>query len=165
MESTTVEVNGGNAEVARDEPNLENVETPTNETTSNESPDGNNTNTLTSVKMEESQPTEVNGDVKTIKKKMTPGAKRKLRKIKANSPGNSDIDAKPHTRGQKRKISEPDDLSSEDSAEFNGFDTKVTENVEPGSHVLQKLIGESKIFFRSASLCFLHALLDYESNG
>ncbi|XP_043283732.1 uncharacterized protein [Venturia canescens] len=143
MESTTVEVNGGNAEVARDEPNLENVETPMNETTNNDSLDGNNTNTLTSIKMEET-PTEVNGDVKTTKKKLTPGAKRKLRKIKANSTGNSDTDVKPHTRGQKRKVSEPDDLSSEDSAEFNGFDTKVLDSTEPGSHVLQKLIAEAE---------------------
>ncbi|KOC60343.1 F-box/LRR-repeat protein 7 [Habropoda laboriosa] len=48
-------------------------------------------------------------------------------------------------KGRKRKLSEPDDLSSEESMEFNGFDTQGDNEMEPGSHVLKKLIAEAEV--------------------
>lgn len=131
-------MNGGNAEVARDEPNLETRNDETMPESQRETIDDDTTSNV--VKMEEGS--EVNGDVKSPKKKGTPVFRRKLRKFKVNSTSNAETDAKPHTRGQKRKVSEPDDVSSEDSTEFNGFDTQVMETVETGTQVLQKLIGE-----------------------
>ena len=135
-------MNGGNAEVAREESNLENVvEMP-------ELKDDIIDNTTTLAKTEESS--EVNGDIKSPKKKGTPVFRRKLRKFKANSTSDADTDAKPLTRGQKRKPSDPDEISSEDSAEFNGFDSQVIGNTTTGTQVLQKLIGNISI---AVTLC------------
>ncbi|XP_012278875.1 uncharacterized protein LOC105698850 isoform X2 [Orussus abietinus] len=127
------DVNGGNAEVARDDPNLENVGVPDSQ---EESLDASSE----SPKMDEQ---EVNGDLKGTIKKGSPGVRRKLRKFKANSTSTIESD-KPKTRGRKRKLSEPDDASSEGSAEFNGFDAQGTEDLEPGNHVLKKLIAEAE---------------------
>lgn len=89
---------------------------------------------------------EINGELRGSPRKRGPGTsvpRKKLRKFKANSTGGMEIDAAetPGTRGRKRKLSEHEDGSSEDS-EFNGFDSQGLE-LQPGSHVLNKLIGKT----------------------
>ncbi|XP_072756087.1 uncharacterized protein [Anoplolepis gracilipes] len=131
-------VNGGNAEVTREDSNLE-------------SGDGG----VTTVPMEESfsdktsaanaDTQEVNGDLKgSSKKHGAPFPRRKMKKLKTNSTSTIESDAMGplETRGRKRKFSELED-SSEDS-EFNGFDSKGLE-LQPGSHVLRKLIAEAEL--------------------
>lgn len=131
-------MNGGNAEAPREDSNLENSDAivltaETRDSLSNKTQstaDGN------------AEAQEVNGDVKGSSKK--PGAvslRRKMRKSKANSTSTVESDGT-ETLGvgsRKRKHSEFDDASSEDS-EFNGFDSQVLE-LQPGSLVLKKLIG------------------------
>ncbi|XP_070166906.1 titin homolog [Polyergus mexicanus] len=134
-------VNGGNAEVSREDSNLE-------------SGDGGDT----TMPMEDSPSSkavaddadnnaqEVNGDLKgSPKKHGSPFPRRKMKKFKANSTSTIESDATEPlaTRGRKRKFSELEDVSSEDS-EFNGFDSKGLE-LQPGSHVLKKLIAEAEM--------------------
>ncbi|XP_015587032.1 uncharacterized protein LOC107263886 isoform X2 [Cephus cinctus] len=129
------DVNGGNVEVAREDPNLDILDTPglQEEVVSQKSDSG---------KMDEQ---EINGDVKiAIKRETTPSARRKLRKFKANSTSTMETDSKPQTRGYKRKLSDPDENSSEESTEFNGFDSQGIEHTDTGSHVLKKLIAEAE---------------------
>lgn len=87
---------------------------------------------------------EVNGEVRVSSRKYTaPLPRRRMKKFKANSTGAVEGDAPataPGTRGRKRKLSEYEDASSEESEEFNGFDSQGLE-LQPGSHVLKKLIG------------------------
>ncbi|XP_071564177.1 uncharacterized protein [Temnothorax nylanderi] len=90
---------------------------------------------------------EVNGELRgTPRKHGTSLPRRRLRKFKANSTGTMEIDTAeaPGTRGRKRKLSEYEDGSSEGSEEFNGFDAQGLE-LQPGSHVLNKLIAEAEI--------------------
>lgn len=129
-------LNGGNAEVSREDSNLES---------------GDGGVTAVTVPMEDSSSKtaagnadaqEVNGDLKgSSKKHGAPFPRRKMKKLKANSTSTTESDATESlgTRGRKRKFSELEDDSSEDS-EFNGFDSKGIE-LQPGSHVLKKLIG------------------------
>lgn len=128
-------LNGGNAEVSREDSNLESGDggvIPPMEDSSSKTAAGGNADSQ-----------EVNGDLKGSGKKH--GAafpRRKMRKLKANSTSTTESSDAPEplgTRGRKRKFSELDDGSSEDS-EFNGFDSKGIE-LQPGSHVLKKLIG------------------------
>ena len=126
-------VNGGNADEARENPNLETPSMPDLQETQMK--------VETAVKMEGQ---EVNGDIKgPSKKSTTPGVRRKLRKFKANST--STIESDSSTKGRKRKLSEPDDVSSEESTEFNGFDVQGANDLEPGSDVLKKLIAEAEV--------------------
>lgn len=127
-------LNGGNAEVSREDSNLESgdggvtaVTVPMEDTLSNKTTAGN------------ADTQEVNGDLKSSPKKHGPPfPRRRMKKLKANSI-ESDATEPLGTRGRKRKFSELEDGSSEDS-EFNGFDSKGVE-LQPGSHVLKKLIG------------------------
>ncbi|XP_046625794.1 uncharacterized protein LOC124307777 isoform X3 [Neodiprion virginianus] len=125
------DVNGGNAEVV---PNLEKVAN----SKANES-----TELGDAIDISKEEDAEVNGDLKITPKKGTLG-KRKMRKSKANSTSIIESGSKPKTRGRKRKLSERENVSSEESTEFNGFDVQGAENEEPGSHVLKKLIAEAE---------------------
>ncbi|XP_076474475.1 uncharacterized protein LOC117158613 isoform X6 [Bombus vancouverensis nearcticus] len=99
-----INVNGGNADGAREDPNLEAGSVPNLQETQVK---------VDTPKMDEQ---DVNGDIR-------------------NSP----------KKGRKRKLSEPDDLSSEESMEFNGFDIQGDNEVELASRVLKKLIVEAEI--------------------
>lgn len=122
-------VNGGNADEVRENSNLEMTEMPEYEQMQ--------IKVEPTIKMECQ---EVNGDIKSSSKKSPPPVvRRKLRKFKANST--STIESDTSTKGRKRKLSEPDDVSSEESMEFNGFDVQGDNEMETGSHVLRKLIG------------------------
>ncbi|OAD62339.1 F-box/LRR-repeat protein 7 [Eufriesea mexicana] len=48
-------------------------------------------------------------------------------------------------KGRKRKLSELDDVSSEESMGFNGFDLQGANEIEPARHVLKKLIAEAEV--------------------
>lgn len=139
MDVVAGDINGGNAEVARDDSGPIVIEAPVpelSETVENQE------NTGEEVKMDEQ---EVNGDVKSVsnKKSVTPIARRKLRKSKANSTTNIEIDQEPKVKGQKRKLSEPDAINSDESIDFNGFD--ITRNInEQSVEILQKLIVEAE---------------------
>lgn len=130
-------LNGGNAEISREDSNLESgdggVTVPMEDSSSKTTAGGN------------ADPQEVNGDLKGSAKKHAPFPRRKMKKLKANSTSTAESDAPEPlgTRGRKRKFSELDDGSSEDS-EFNGFDSKGIE-LQPGSHVLKKLIAEAEM--------------------
>ncbi|EFN74524.1 F-box/LRR-repeat protein 7 [Camponotus floridanus] len=130
-------LNGGNAEISREDSNLESgdggVTVPMEDSSSKTAAGGN------------ADPQEVNGDLKGSAKKHAPFPRRKMKKLKANSTSTAESDAPEPlgTRGRKRKFSELDDGSSEDS-EFNGFDSKGIE-LQPGSHVLKKLIAEAEM--------------------
>lgn len=141
-------VNGGNAAVSREVPNLESGDgggasdgaavVPMAETQ-----DSSDKVQLTAGGNAEAQ--EINGELRGSPRKRGSGTslpRRRMRKFKANSTGAMEIDAAeaPGTRGRKRKLSEYEDASSEDS-EFNGFDSQGLE-LQPGSHVLNKLIGK-----------------------
>ncbi|KAG7197587.1 hypothetical protein KM043_006053 [Ampulex compressa] len=129
-------VNGGNADVARENPNLELVAMPDLQEVEEKA-------ASTTEKMDGQ---EVNGDLKGLgKNSPTPPVRRKLRKFKANSTSTIETDAVLGQRGRKRKLSEPDDMSSEESMEFNGFDVQGANELEPGSHVLKKLIAEAEV--------------------
>ncbi|XP_076752991.1 uncharacterized protein LOC143424661 isoform X2 [Xylocopa sonorina] len=100
-----VNVNGGNADEARENPNLEAGSMPDLQETQ--------VKAEAAAKMDGQ---EVNGDIKGSLKK-----------------------------GRKRKLSDPDGLTSEESMEFNGFDIQADSELEPGSHVLKKLIAEAEV--------------------
>lgn len=140
-------MNGGNAEVAREDSNLETVCAMDSQEELSQPTDAINVREdvlglAKGIKMDDQ---EVNGDLKGSRKKGdTPMVRRKLRKFKANSTSTIESDVKPEIRERKRKLSEPDALSSEESTEFNGFDAQGSENLEPGSHVLKKLIAEAE---------------------
>jgi len=146
-------VNGGNAAIPREDPNLES-------SGGGGSDGGADGDDATVVPMTETRDSsdkvqlttgggnadaqEVNGELRGSPRKYSaPLPRRRMRKFKANSTGTMEIDAAetPGTRQRKRKLSaEYDDASSEDSEEFNGFDSQGLE-LQPGSHVLKKLIG------------------------
>lgn len=141
-------MNGGNAEAPRDDSNLENSDATVLTAEAQNSPSG-KTQPTTGGNAEAQ---EVNGDVKGSSKK--PGAvslRRKMRKSKANSTSTVESDGAEtlSVGSRKRKHSELDDASSEDS-EFNGFDSQMPE-LQPGSLVLKKLIG---------SICYCSSLLN-----
>ncbi|CAK9801388.1 F-box/LRR-repeat protein 7 [Anthophora quadrimaculata] len=128
-------LNGGNADRARENPNLETGSMPDLQETQDK--------VETATKMDGQ---EVNGDMKgSSKKGMAPNARRKLCKFKVNSTSTIESDTILNTKGRKRKLPEPDDLSSEESMEFNGFDLQGDNEMEPGSHVLKKLIAEAEV--------------------
>ncbi|KAL0120166.1 hypothetical protein PUN28_008074 [Cardiocondyla obscurior] len=87
---------------------------------------------------------EINGELKGFPRKYGTSPRRRMRKFKANSMESDAADA-PGTRGRKRKFSDYEDASSEESEEFNGFDSQGLELQQPGSHVLNKLIAEAEI--------------------
>lgn len=134
-------VNGGNAEVSREDSNLESGDVgdttvPMEGSPSNKAAAGD----------ADSNAQEVNGDLKgSPKKHGSPFPRRKVKKLKTNSTSTMESDATEPlgTRGRKRKFSELEDGSSEDS-EFNGFDSKLES--QPGSHVLKKLIGNIRYY-------------------
>ncbi|KAK2588674.1 hypothetical protein KPH14_001573 [Odynerus spinipes] len=129
-------VNGGNAKVARNVSNLDGVSMPDLQESENK----------TSTATADMDGQEVNGDLKGVTKKTASTAvKTKLRKFKANSTSSIENDANLSTRGRKRKLSEPDDASSEESTEFNGFDSQGVNDLDTGSHVLKKLIAEAEV--------------------
>ena len=122
-------VNGGNADGAREEPNLDAASMPNVQ--------------ASQVKVESATQMDgqdVNGDIKSsLKKGMELNVKRKQFDADSNSIVESDTIL--NTKGCKRKLSELDDLNSEESMEFNGFDTRDYNEVEQASHILKKLIG------------------------
>lgn len=126
-----VNVNGGNADEARDNPNLEAGSMPDLQETQDK--------VETTIKADSQ---EVNGDVKgSPKKGMIPHIREKLCKFKANSTSTIESDTMLNIKGRKRKHSEPDDVSSEESMEFTGFDIQGANELQRGSYVLKKLIG------------------------
>ncbi|XP_076172948.1 uncharacterized protein LOC143149451 isoform X2 [Ptiloglossa arizonensis] len=127
-------VNGGNADEARENPNLETGSMPELQETQD--------NVETTTKMDGQ---EVNGDIKGSSKKSTTASSRKLHKFKANSTSIIESDTTLDIKGRKRKLSEIDDASSEESMEFNGFDIQGANELEPGRHVLRKLIAEAEM--------------------
>ncbi|XP_012256554.2 titin homolog [Athalia rosae] len=128
-----VDLNGGNAELM---PNLEKLSNPN--TIENDPLDIGD-----DMIGQDEEDSEVNGEVKNSGKKGTPG-KRKMRKSKANSTSTIESGTKPKTRGQKRKLSEREEVSSEESMEFNGFDVQSSGTEETSSHILKKLIAEAE---------------------
>lgn len=142
-------VNGGNAVGAHENPNLEVSNMPDLQETQ--------LKVETASKMDGQ---EVNGDIKgSLKKGTELDVRRKLRKFKANSTSTIESDTTLNTKGRKRKLSEPDDVSSEESMGFNGFDKQGENEIEPARHVLKKLIGIGVYFVISYSRCKLHWLL------
>nr|XP_050869526.1 uncharacterized protein LOC127072819 isoform X1 [Vespula vulgaris] len=137
-------VNGGNAKVARDVSNLNSVSMPDLQESENKTAVA-ETVADTATDMDGQ---EVNGDLKgSSKKTPSTAVKTKLRKFKANSTSSIENDVSLSTTrgGRKRKLSEPDDVSSEESTEFNGFDLQGIDEFDTGSHVLKKLIAEAGI--------------------
>ncbi|KAF7413671.1 hypothetical protein HZH68_002160 [Vespula germanica] len=137
-------MNGGNAKVARDVSNLNSVSMPDLQESENKTVVAENVADI-ATNMDGQ---EVNGDLKGSSKK-TPSTtvKTKLRKFKANSTNSieNDISLSITRGGHKRKLSEPDDTSSEESSEFNGFDLQGIDEFDTGSHALKKLIAEAEI--------------------
>ncbi|XP_012149147.1 uncharacterized protein LOC100881143 isoform X2 [Megachile rotundata] len=138
-----VNVNGGNANEARADPNLE----------AESMPDLHEMQ----IKIEptikvESQ--EVNGDIMgSARKGMIPHIREELSKFKADSTSTTESDDTIfNTKGRKRKHSDTDDVSSEESVEFNGFDIQGTNELQPGSHILKKLIGIAEAEVAEAQL-------------
>lgn len=143
-------VNGGNADEARENPNLEADSMPDLQEAQDK--------VETATKMDGQ---EVNGDIKGSSKKGTAllNVRRKLRKFKAMSTSTIESDTTLNTKGRKRKVSEPDDLSSEESMGFNGFDVQGGNETEPGSHVLKKLIGIGDYCYARFNGCKLRVLV------
>ncbi|XP_054015202.1 uncharacterized protein LOC128896072 isoform X1 [Hylaeus anthracinus] len=125
-------VNGGNADEARENPNLETGSMPELQETQD--------NVETTAKIDGQ---EVNGDIKGSSKK-SPIVRRKMRKFKANSTSTIESDTPLDTKGRKRKLSEPDDASSDESMEVYGFDVQEAKNVQLRIHILRKLIAEAE---------------------
>lgn len=144
-------VNGGNAEVSREDSNL-------NESIGGSSGDSvvlPGDTPVTPVETQHSagkaSPTEagsadtqeVNGDFKSSFKKRptTPSSRKKQLKFKANSASTFESDAEmTETRVNKRKFTDLDEASSDDSLGFSGFDLQVLSEMR-GSSILKKLIG------------------------
>ncbi|XP_011635618.1 uncharacterized protein LOC105426197 isoform X1 [Pogonomyrmex barbatus] len=151
-------VNGGNAAVPREDPNLESSgggDGGGDGSGSSAAPGIDTTVSIVTVLDTSDKTTiggngdtqEINGELKgSPRKHSTPFPRRKMRKFKANSTGTMEVDSAetPGTKERKRKLSEYEDASSEDSEEFNGFDAQGLE-LQPGSHVLKKLIAEAEI--------------------
>ncbi|XP_006562936.2 uncharacterized protein LOC412607 isoform X2 [Apis mellifera] len=122
-------VNGGNADRAHENPNLE----------TDNMPDLREIIKVETATIMDGQ--EVNGDIKSSLKK---GTEFNARKKLYNSSSIIESDTILNIKGRKRKLSEPDD-SSEDSMGFNGFDLQENNEMEPASHVLKKLIAEAEV--------------------
>lgn len=152
-------VNGGNAATPRDDSNLEGVDCGSR---GGGDGSGGGAATATMMMMAEMQDSasnkvqpasaenadaqEVNGDLKGATRKSSDmqSPRRKLKKYKPNSAGEGDSAEALGIRDRKRKFSDAfDDASSEDSGEFNGFDSQGLD-LQPGSHVLSKLIGSTR---------------------
>ncbi|XP_017758289.1 PREDICTED: uncharacterized protein LOC108549429 isoform X1 [Eufriesea mexicana] len=128
-------VNGGNAVGSHENPNLEGGNMPDLQETQ--------IKVETATKMDGQ---EVNGDIKSSLKKGTElDIRRKLRKFMVNSTSTIESDTTLNTKGRKRKLSELDDVSSEESMGFNGFDLQGANEIEPARHVLKKLIAEAEV--------------------
>jgi len=137
-------VNGGNAAVPREDPNLESGGSGDGGGAAAvaETQDSGDKAQLTAGGNADAQ--EVNGELRsTPRKHGTTLPRRRLRKFKANFAGVMEIDTAeaPGTRGRKHKLSEHEEPSSEESEEFNGFESQGLD-LQPGSHVLDKLIGK-----------------------
>lgn len=147
-----MEMNGGNAtvEVARIVPNLQtaavNSQTTAADspTTKQDKPAAEKQHVLGLGSVEE---VEVNGS--EVKGNAT--SPRKLRKVKAKSTGAMEVATAPiaKARGRKRKASEPEDVLSDESADFLGFDVHDAENIGSGFNIIQQLIG----------ICFLNLIV------
>ncbi|XP_018392974.1 PREDICTED: uncharacterized protein LOC108772026 isoform X2 [Cyphomyrmex costatus] len=144
-------VNGGNAEVPREDPNLEGgSDGGAGVNSATETPDQpNSSNKAHPTAGGTGDTQEVNGEVRATSKNhgMLLPRIRALRRLKANSTDAvpSNAPKPPGTRGRKRKLIELEDVSSEDSEGFNGFDSQGLELQPAGSHVLKKLIAEAEI--------------------
>lgn len=150
-------VNGGNAEVPREDSNL------------NVSIDGGSggdgvvlpSDTTPTIPVEAQHPSgkespseggnaeaqEVNGDLKSTFKKrpVSPSSRKKQLKFKANFASTLESDVEMgETRLNKRKLTEVDDGSSDDSLGFSGFDLQVISEMR-SSNILKKLIGNIHI--------------------
>lgn len=124
--------NGGKAEMARVDVNLESMVTP-------EIP------VKSSVDEDKLEDRNLNGDYKPSfsKKSTSPVVKRKLRKLKVNSNTSDDACklSSVAMKLSKRKASENMDSHSSGSEDFSGFEIGEIQNIERGCTVLQKLIG------------------------
>ncbi|XP_017881306.1 uncharacterized protein LOC108625648 isoform X2 [Ceratina calcarata] len=126
-------VNGGNADEAGENPNLEISSMP--------DPQG------IQIKVdvaEEMDGQEVNGDIKGALKRGMSLYVNRMHKLKVSFISIVDSNKLLFTKGLKRKHSEQDDLSSEESM-FNGFDLQGDTELQPGSHILKKLIAEAEL--------------------
>lgn len=153
-------VNGGNAEVPREDSNLnESIgggsgdsvvspgDTPLTSIETQHSP-----GKVSPVESSNADAQEVNGDLKSTFKKrpISPSSRKKQLKFKANSASTLDSDVEMgETRLNKRKLTDFDDGSSDDALGFSGFDHQVNEM--RGTDILKKLIGN--ILY--CLLCFL----------
>lgn len=134
-------MNGGNAAVPREDPNLESSGDGGGAAAVVEAQDSGDKAQLMAGGNADAQ--EVNGELRSTPRKHGTLPRRRLRKFKANFAGTMEIDAAeaPATRGRKHKLSEHEEASSEESEEFNGFESQGLD-LQPGSHVLDKLIGK-----------------------
>ncbi|XP_063977307.1 uncharacterized protein LOC135162594 isoform X2 [Diachasmimorpha longicaudata] len=132
------DTNGGNAEVARTKPNLEEMV----DTKVMADQTLNSDNSQSARKMDKD---EVNGEDKSIGKKLESAVKRRMRKSKSNSTSSVEADAKPKSKGVKRKLLEPDVINDDDSGEFIGFSSESLMIIETGLEILQKLIAEAEL--------------------
>ena len=133
----TFDINGGNAETACGDSNLENaLASPTSERQFFDQE--------SKIISQES-----NGDFKSIlvKKNHSPPTKKKLRKMKTNLGSTENIEkiSFPSSPRLKRKSSDAE-TSSGESEEFNGFDLKDSAVSRPESIILKKLIGKYLYF-------------------
>lgn len=139
-------MNGGNAEeVARLVSNLETAnsqttDSPTKQQQLQEKPAEKHYQGLGSI-----EDVELNGEAKG-----NATSPRKLRKVKAKSTGAMEVATTPIAnkgRGRKRKASGPEEVLSDDSGDFLGFDVQDAENIGSGYNIIIQLIGNC--FFSS----------------
>ncbi|KAJ8687176.1 hypothetical protein QAD02_022970 [Eretmocerus hayati] len=132
----TLDHNGGNAEVARGDSNLENLLV-------SDKPSDKQCSEQESKSVDEQ---ELNGEVKSSpgKKLASPSAKRKLQRrsktISADSPIKSPKQNSP-SKVVRRKIFNDGDMSSCDSEDFIGFDAHQQRINDSHSIILEKLLG------------------------
>lgn len=138
------DVNGGNAEVACTTTDQRVTDEGPATTQKSDEIQNQDKNTTDHVKMDDQ---EINGDSKGNNNKKsinTPMGKRQLRRSKTNSTNTIESNQEGKTKNLKRKQSEPDPITSDDSMDFHGFDVNSTEIMQPGSEILRKLIAEAE---------------------
>ncbi|XP_015117956.1 uncharacterized protein LOC107041748 isoform X2 [Diachasma alloeum] len=138
MDIQVSDTNGGNAEVARTESNLQAIV----ESKLMAEQTLNSDKLQSAKKMDED---EVNGEDKSVGKKLESAGKRRMRQSKSNSTSSVEADAKPKAKGVKRKLLEPDGINEDESAEFVGFSSESIIIIETGLQILQKLIVEAEL--------------------
>lgn len=148
MDSTNV--NGGNAEVSQEDSNLnESIGSSSNsvvlpgDTPVTPIETQHSTGKVSPTEAGNADTQEVNGDFKSsfMKRPTTPSSRKKHLKFKANSASTFESDTEMmETRVNKRKFVDLDDVSSDDSLGFSGFDLQLHSEMR-GTSILKKLIG------------------------